>query len=338
MRLGIRPAAIAGIVVFCLVLVTGAAYAYLSLNARRIFNTHISSLTRRHIEARVVRAEFPARLVVEGLSIDGLLTCERALAAVDIFSLLGRDVRIGTLELNAPVLIWEQKLATPEGETSGFSKTASPKAAPSKNVILSQLLIHDGILKVVMEKAAGGMHEYVVDRIELRARNVALTDTPARTEFFVTASLVKLNVPFVGHFLKANGWLNWAAKDMDASAQVIDDNGKSGLDAKIFSRQNDMAVSGNVLFSGGQEPQAMGKKAGMVENVVLNLLMSTHSDIDMGFSFKTKMDHVDIGNVNLSGNITTGLNSSATSGNIVAGLKAAGEELLKTPDNVDVQK
>ena len=342
MRFEIKPAAIAVSIILCLVLIMGLTYVYLSLNARRIFNAQISSLTRRHVEAKDVRAEFPARLVVEGLSIDGILTCEQVRASIDVLSLLGRDIRIRTLELVRPSLIWEQ--TAPETETSAEAVLSEKgakvahKAVVVRSVILAKLLIHNGIVKVVTNKADGKTRAYVIDGVQLRARNVPLTDTPARTEFFATASLVQLNVPFVGHFLKASGWLNWAAKDMDAIAQVMDDNGKVGLDAKIFSRQNDMAVSGSVILAGGQEAQATGKKAGMVENVLLNVMMSTNSDIDMGFSFKTKMSRPEIGTVNLSGHITTGLNSSVTSGNIVAGLKAAGEELLKTPESGGTQK
>jgi hypothetical protein len=201
----------------------------------------------------------------------------------------------------------------------------------SKNVILSRVIVYDGVLKIVTKNEAGVAREYVVDQVQLRARNVPLTDTSARTEFFLTSSLVKLDVPFVGNFLKGSGSLNWAAKDMDAVVQVMDDSGRVGLDAKIISRENDMTVSGNVTLAGSQEPQATGKKSGMVENVVLDLMLATNTDVAMGFSFKTKMNAVEIGTVSLSGHITTGLNSSGTSGSIVAGLKAAGEVLLKAP-------
>jgi hypothetical protein len=338
MRFQIKPVAMAGIVVVCLVLAAGAFYVYFSFNARWIFNTQISALTRRHVEARVVRAEFPARIVVEGLSIDGLLTCDRATVSVDVLSLLSRDIRFRTIELLRPVLTWEQMITVQEPDAVPSFGAAQMKGLSNKNVILAQLVIHDGVLKVVTRNNEGLLRSYVVDHVQLRAHNVPLTDTPARTDLFMTGSLIKLDVPFVGHLLKVNGWLNWAAKDMDASVQVMDDSGRIGVDAKIASRQNDMVVFGDVTLAGSQEPQAEGKKSGMVENVVLNMMMATDTDMDMGFSFKTKMDRIDIGTVSLSGRITTGLNSSVTSGNIVAGLKAASEELLKASEDVGTQK
>jgi hypothetical protein len=337
MRRVIKPVMVAGIVVICLVVVTGSLYAYLSLHARRIFNSQIGVLTQSRVQARVVRSAFPVGLIVEDLSIEGLLTCERAKMFVDITSLFGRDVHIRTLELTRPVLTWERSLSSSQEGEAALKVQPVPAGSP-KNVILAQLLVHDGVLKVTTHNAAGEVKERILDGIQLRARNVPLTDRPARTEFFLTSSLAKLDVPFVGNFLKAGGWFNWAAKDMDAAVQVTDDSGKVGVDAKVASRQNEMTVSGNVILAGAQEPQATGKKSGMVENVVLNMMMLTNTDVEMDFSFTTKMDRVDIGTVNLSGHITTGLNSHATSGNIVAGLKAAGEELLKATEEPGLQK
>jgi hypothetical protein len=186
-------------------------------------------------------------------------------------------------------------------------------------------------VKIVTADDAGVRREQVLERIQLRAENVPLTDTPARTEFSATASLTKLDAPFIGHFAKMSGWLNWAAKDMDAALQVIDDDGRVGVDAKFASRQNDMTVFGSMKLSADQGPQAAGKKSGRVENAVLGILSSTLTDIEAGFSFKTRMDHFEMSKVSLTGHITTGLNSSQTSGNIVAGLKAAGEELFRAP-------
>ena len=81
-----------------------------------------------------------------------------------------------------------------------------------------------------------------------------------------------------------------------------------------------------------------GAWVGLLENVVLGALSSTQTDIVADFSLRTKMDRFDPDVVKLSGHITTGLNSSATSGNIVAGLKAASEELLKEPSVLGEQK
>ena len=339
-----RPRFIIGMLCVCVFLAAGSAYAYLYFNARRIFNEQVSALTECQVRARIVRAVFPAGLLVQDLSIDGLLTCERARVTLDWASLLSRHIRVRTLELDTPVLVWEKTLSKPAGApTANDLQAAVPSGRSSwrTSVILTQALIHNGVLKVVVKDDAG--HEsavHVIDHIELRADNVPLTPRPQRTEFFIRCSLAKLNLPFVGHLLKIQGALNWAARDMDAQAQTIGDDGRVGLDVKLVSRQNDMVVMGTIKFAGDQPPEATGSKGGMIENVTLSALLSTRTDVQAGFSFKTKMDDLRVEKIHMSGLVTTGLNDPLSSGNIVAGLKAVEDELLKenSLSNMPVEK
>jgi hypothetical protein len=262
------------------------------------------------------------------------MICPQVRVVVDLLSFLGPDVRIAVLELDDPAVTWEQPATTD-------SATGTPVAIPgdlsvksssrARSVMLSNLLIRNGIFTVKKADAQGVMQTYILDRVQLRMARFPLTDTAARTDFFLTASLMKLNVPFIGHFLKMDGWFNWHARDMEARAQVVDDDGRVGVDAKLSSRQNDLQVFGTLRLLADQGPQAVGKKMGLLEDVVLNTLTTTRTDIETNFSFKTKMDRPQLETVHLSGQITTGLNSYATSGNIVAGLEALGAELFKMP-------
>ncbi len=327
----IKPVAIAGIVVLCMALAAGSFYIYFRSNVRRIFNARISALTNYHVEARKIQAEFPSTFLIDGLSVEGVMECDRAKVSVDVLSLLGRDVRIRSIELNAPIVLLENKEVPVAPIMPRAALPAAVALSKVRSVILSTLVVHDGIFKIRHLDAQGIERVYVLDRVQLRASRVPLTDTPARTEFFLTASLLKLNVPFIGYFLKMDGWLNVHAYDMEARGQVVDDDGRIGLAVNLLSRQNDMQVSGTVRLTALQGPQAVGKKVGLMEDVVLSALTSTDTDLDVGFSFRTKMDHVKVEKVHLSGRITTGLNSLATSGNIVAGLEALGAELFNMP-------
>jgi uncharacterized protein involved in outer membrane biogenesis len=334
MRFLIRPVVVIVSLVAGAVVCAGLLYAYLTLNADRIFHSQARALTQRHVDVRSIRVEFPATLLVEGLAVENVFSCAQARASVDVFSLFGKDVRLHAIELDRPLLVWERSSAAPEQRTT--EAAVAPRALPvmvhPRSVLLMHLVIHHGTLKVVNKDETGAISAQVIERIELRANNVPLTDTPARTDLFITASLAKLDMPFIGRSLKVSGWLNWAARDMDAVAQAIDGNGRVGLDAKLVSRQNDMAVFGNVKLGGnGEDKPAATDKAGAIEDAVLGLLTSSMTDIEAGFSFKTKMDRFEIGPVSLSGRITTGLNSEATSGNIVAGLKGVVEEALNPP-------
>ncbi|MFH0754853.1 MAG: hypothetical protein V2A70_09830 [Candidatus Omnitrophota bacterium] len=320
----IKPVVVAGIMMVCMALAAGSFYIYFKLNVCRIFNTQVSALTNRHVEAAHIQAEFPATFLIEGLSIDGMLECPRVRVALDLLSLFNREIRIRSVELDAPRIRWEENTAVVVPEVPGQSVEVVAAPQRVRGVIVSKLLVHDGVLII---KNDG--REYFLDQVQLRALRVPVISAPARTEFYLTASMIKLNVPFIGSFLKVNGWVNWYARDMDAQVQVVDDNGRVGLQAKIISRQNDMQVDGDMRLTAQQVPQAVGKKMGLMEDVVINVLSSTSTDLDLGFSFQTRMDHISMEKVHLSGQITTGLNSLATSGNIVAGLEELGTELFK---------
>jgi hypothetical protein len=339
-----RPVMITGVIVGCVVIVVGLIYGCLSFNARRVFNAQASALTKRHVEARSVRAEFPAGLVVEGLSVEGVLECPRVRVAMDILSFFGRETRIRMIELDRPVVVWERMAPVSGGSPSSVTlsgdvaATSAPHVGAAKPIILTELAINDGTLKIIVKNSAGEPREYGVEQVRLRAKDVPLTEASVRTDFSLTASLIKIKVPFAGHLLKAEGWLNWAARDMDATARVMDDDGYAGLEVKLVSLRNDMKVSGTFSIAGKNNSSPEHKKSRRVEDIVLGLLASTGKDIRAGFSFGTKMDDINLEAAGLSGDITTGLNSSPTSGNIVAGLEPASAGAVQDPKSVDTYK
>ena len=308
---------------------------FLSVNGRTVFIDRVSALTNRPVTLGAVRPVFPMGLVLDDLAIEGLLTALHARVNVDVMALLRGELTFSSAKLVEPVFFLERsdnaalKLPPPAGTTQ--DGTPPPVAAPQpatkrRPVVLKKLVIEGGVLSLRDVKAG---REWTVDRIAGDVENIPLTGTPVRTKLFLTASLARLDVPFVGHFLKATGWVNWAARDMDVLAQAVDDAGRVGLDVKLVSKANDLLVEGKARFTGSHVKPAAGKNAGAVESAALGVLSALGTDIDVGFSFHTQMDRFDVGQIALSGNVVTDLQPGAPSGNIVNGLKSVGEELLK---------
>ena len=311
-------------------------YVFLSTNGHRLFNEQASSLTNRKVSVQSIAPKLPAGVVLKGLVVEGLITVQRVRVDVDPLALLQGRVRLLSAELEKPVLFLERgedaavkPLALGSGSASPnvtASSTAGKTKAKPPAVILHQLFISGGEIRLRDRKSA---REWVVEDIKGTVRDIPLTGDPVRTEFFLSASLAKLDVPFVGHFAKAKGWANWAAKDMDASAQAVDDDGRVGLDVQLLSKSDDLQVKGHIKMSPGQQKQASGKKSGKVEDMILGVLGAVATDIDADFSFRTAMDHFEIGQVALKGKILSGLNSDKTSGTIIDEMRAVGEELLR---------
>ncbi|MEI8011645.1 MAG: hypothetical protein WCI27_04075 [Candidatus Omnitrophota bacterium] len=298
MRVGVKG--VIGIVAGIIIFAVGSVFIYLTLNARSIFNAQASALTNRRVEARAVGVEFPAGIVIDGLSVEGLLECKRVHAAVDIFSLMSPAIRIRVVELDEPLITLDQTAPAVLASIPAVSSSknvVSPASSPAgavKPVILTHFAVRKGSFKLLLRGKSGGRREYLVDQIEVEAKNVPLTGSVSvRTEFSLTAVLPRMKLPFAGQALSSKGWLNWAARDMDAVAQVGDKTGGAGVEITLVSQRNDMKVSGTFNLSAKKDDPAQGKKKQRLEDVVLGLLASTGTDIKAGFSFKTKMDDVD---------------------------------------------
>jgi hypothetical protein len=308
---------------------------FLSVNGRAVFIDRVSSLTNRKVTLGAVRPVFPMGLELDDLAIEGLLTALHARVNVDVGALLLGELTFSSAKLVEPVLFLERgsdsvlKPPPPAGTTQDgvtLPAAARPPVAKRRPVVLKKLAIDGGVLCVRDVKAG---REWTVDKIAGDVENVPLTGTPVRTKLFLTASLARMEAPFVGHFLKAKGWVNWAGRDMDVLAQVVDDTGRVGLDVKLVSKANDLLVDGKARFRSSHAKVAAAKSVGVVESAALGVLSALGTDIDVGFSFHTQMDRFDVGQISLSGNVVTDLQTQAPSGTIVSGLKAVGDELLK---------
>jgi len=308
---------------------------YLSANGREVFIERVSSLTNRTVTLGAVRPVFPLGLELDDLAIEGLLTALHARVDVDVLALLRGELTFSSAKLVEPVLFLERgsdaTLMPPPSAGATQDGTPSPAAvsrpaAKRRPVVLKKLVIEGGVLSVRGVKAN---REWTIDKIAGVVENIPLTGTPVRTRLFLTASLARLDAPFVGHFLKAQGWVNWSARDMDVLAQAVDDAGRVGLDVKLVAKANDLLVDGKARFAGKKAKSADAKNTGTVEGAALGILSALGSDIDLGFSFHTQMDRFDVGQIALSGNVVTDLQTAGPSGNIVNNLKAIGDELMK---------
>lgn len=317
-----------GIIVFF-----ASVYWFVAFQAPRLVKDRFERATGKTITIGSVRPFFPDRLICDEITISGELHIPRTLVVVDSLALLTGKLRIAEVSLLLP----EIKVALPvelaaEGDIEpAKEKLANPLAEPvnaKKNVDAAINLVRI-VRGVVVAQDAARTKTWVLDNVQAEIKNFPLSGVAVKTNFIVEASLARMNLPFVGHKARASGWVNWAARDMDASVQVLDESGRAGLSAVLTSRNNDCEVKGKVKLSSGQSAQSSGKKAKMVEAAVLELLSSLQTNIEANFSFRTRLDRFQVGKVNISGNITTGLHSDALSGNIVGGLKSAGSKMME---------
>jgi hypothetical protein len=311
-----------------LALCVGALW-FIAYKGRPLLLNELRVMTERDVSIGSISIAFSGGLLLERIEIKGLASVAKAVVLVDVNEGLHGRLVFSSADVFSPKVNID---LTPPKELKVEAVQADDKTVPSgrlftrrKARVLPRLNIHDGTL---MFQAPEAGRTWVVDKINAQLSDVPLGDLSQQTSFHVSASLQQMNVPFVGHLVKMNGWLNWQARDMEAVLSVIDDDGRVGVDATLVSKNNDLSVSGKARLAIGQQKQASTVKTRMVEDVVLGLLDATGTEVDSEFSFTTQMDNPKVGPIKLTGTITTGLNSSAVSGNIVGALKALGAEVL----------
>ena len=302
-------------------------WTYLGLHAVGIFNVKMSALAHRKVSIRAIYPVFPLGVVGKGLEIEGLGTVGKVRADIDGKGLFRGDFNISSIEISDPVIVLERD------DTGGFHVPAArtfsggnvAHATAGLEILFHQVTIHNGTLSFGKKEGKA----LTIDKIEAHLTNVPLAGQPVRTDFLATVSFPGGKFFPSAHFVKIQGWLNWAERDMDAKVEARSDDGLMRMKGRLVSRNNDLLVNGKISVSGGNSSRVKDAAAGVVENVVRDVLGASQTDIDANFSFRTQMDHFEIGPISLKGNITTGLNSSATSGTIVQSLKAIGEQFLK---------
>ncbi len=327
------------ILLFC-----SAAFWFVSVHGRGLVIAELERATGKKVTLRLAHPVFPAGFVLKDLHIEGLAKIPKAIITVHMRTLLGGRWEIASLELQSPEVNISLSAPVNAGEQTASStvvpveaaqvKPIEVKKAARRDLLIDRVMIRNGI---VMVQAPATGKTWILEKVQADLGPLSFDGSPGRVDFVVGASLARMNIPFVGHLAKARGWVNWAARDMEANVEALDEDGRVGLSAVLTARANDCIVKGRALLSSSQAAQATDKKPKMIEATVLGLLDSFKTDIAAEFSFRTPLDRFEVGKVSITGNITTGLQTEEISGNIVGSLKAAGARLLEK-DNASLVK
>lgn len=160
-----------------------------------------------------------------------------------------------------------------------------------------------------------GMYSYVgpgenplrfrVENIRLEAGGLLIPMASVHTNFKFWGRLAQEKNPLSGSRVESSGWVDWVKKDMEGTLQVVDPSGHAGLTAQAVSKNNDMTVTGDLKMS-GLPSAASSKDATAVNELIAGVLSAAGVEIGAKFSFKTRMDDLQISNVAFSGKVIAG--------------------------------
>ena len=168
----------------------------------------------------------------------------------------------------------------------------------------------------------GGTYSYIgrgenpmrfrVEDIRLEAGDILIPLASVHTNFKFWGRLVQEKNPLSGSRVESSGWVDWVKKDMEGTLRVVDPSGHTGLTARAGSTNNDMTVSGDLQMTSLPAGQAglpsvtRSQTATAVNELIFGVLSAAGVEIGAKFSFKTKMDDLQINNIAFSGKVVAG--------------------------------
>lgn len=161
----------------------------------------------------------------------------------------------------------------------------------------------------------GGTYSYVgggenplrfrVEDIRLEAGDILIPLASVHTNFKFWGRLAQEKNPLNGSRVESSGWVDWVKKDMEGTLQVVDPSGHAGLTAQAVSKNNDMTVTGDLKMT-SLPAVTRSTDATAINELISGVLSAAGVEIGARFSFKTKMDDLQIGNIAFSGKVIAG--------------------------------
>ncbi len=336
MRTGsLRPGRIIIVMATILAVLAGGVTFFVMSRGASLATAELRRVTGMPVRIGRVTPGFPFGVVLSDVVIGRVLKVPRVHISWDAVALWRGQLRPAFVDLDAPEINIDAGRTMPATGAGVAASVTAPgrvtTAGPGRGAVLERVRIENG--RVMLQIPETGK-TWIVEKVRADITQVPLDGTPGQTWIRATASLAAMDIPFIGTQVAAEGWVNWAARDMNAHLNVSHGDGHVGLEAALVSRSNVLDVKGRVILTRDQRALASGRRSRMVEGALLDMLAATGTDINAGFSFQTAMDRFDPGRIKIEGAITTELHSGEISGNIVGNLKAAGAQFLRTGSSV----
>lgn len=183
----------------------------------------------------------------------------------------------------------------------------APETLAAQSRRIKQLIINAGQYHYV-DRSKDSL-QFRVEDIHLAAQDILVPLAPGRIPFNFTGRLAQENNPLNDSQVQGGGWLDWINRDMEGTLQVTDSSGHIGLHARAVSENNNMSVMGGLNIGGTSSSSRTESPAGIaaqMKNIIFDALAIAGVDVEAKFSFTTKMDNFQIGNIAFSSTVTVG--------------------------------
>lgn len=336
-----------------------SAYLVVRLQGRAMLQAQLSQVLKQDVRIGAVSFRPPLGLRMEDIEVGDMLTIQ--LVRVNLgFPLTGQHkIMVHNLFVIKPVLTIRPPapdLSASAGPTADNGPQGVPVTAPDNaasgtkpallGVWINDFRVHGGRVSYVSTDPDDAAQVQLED-IGLRVSSMSFPLEPVAVKFKGTTRIVSEQTPFSGSVLRAEGWINWPKRDMDAAVKIIEKNDRVGLAVDLKSVNNDMTVAGTVRVGGGPASGSEGGK-GSLEDFVLGALQQTGVKFDLKMNVHTKMDQFKVTSllIPLSGQVSVSGEGGSTKEDLRnigkqfedIGKKFYTENIQNPPANAEVAK
>ncbi|MFA5059206.1 MAG: DUF748 domain-containing protein [Candidatus Omnitrophota bacterium] len=319
-------------VLFLLSVVFISAFIFISINGKRLVETHLKEIFHRPVVIGSVYVSFPLTIHIKDLSVDDYFRVSSIAAAIDPFHFADKDVRLRKLILTEPfIVIKKGESGIVLGSPSDQKDNAATKIEPQENIVredfsglaIDQLLIREGKFNFVDTPSDPEGFSIALKDINLKASRVSFGPRATTTKFHFKAYVQNPHASSSAGTIKGGGWVNWHKKDMDATLEVSNLDGKTFshyykdsfskdvksifIDAttRLISKNNEMNVKcqlkiRDLVFEPAGEKDS---KSFSFEDMLLSGMQSQNNEMTLNLNFKTKMDSFKIDSIPFSGSV-----------------------------------
>lgn len=305
------------------VLLTGG-YVYLVVKGKDMIVSRLEKQLGKKVSFNSVSVAYPLTIKIDGITVEDYGTVKRGLFSLSLPYLLFKEIHFSRIEIIEPNIVIRSK----KGEKIILPFLASPQ--PSDAAPAEPIAPLAPSPEVSTKKEQGQKFDFFARKIFFRWANLTAIETAddgektifslkdanleiyhiafplkrsIKTDFNIVGTLSGFDGRLTDEKLTAQGWADLYQKDMKAKLRLLRKDEKISLDADIVSLKNDMTVKGMMSLGFHRKSREEGKKAKTFEDFFMKTLESSGMDVSLKFSFKTKMDKFDVGEISISGEV-----------------------------------
>jgi hypothetical protein len=334
----VKSIIIGGIFVFCLFFVS--VVLWIRVNGKAAVERRASLMLYRPVTVSEVHLAFPLVLMLKDVNVEGLLWVKEAQVHCDLLTFFGKKFRLTRVELTDPVLTLhrtEDRQIIWAGHGDGETPV---KNAPSKTAgqghpveaVIEAMSVVNGQIHFPSHSSEDDAFEFSLSRVHLKAKNVPLSGQAVDVGFDFWGRIEGDTVPFAGDNLKGAGWINWPARNMDATFGVVNPRGKLDVEVNLNARNNETMVRGR-LKTRRMNLKSLGPNTESMENLLLDAIHTAGMEVNLEFSFATKMDQWELRNIDFSGNLNAA-DEGKTQAEKIKDLKNIGQQFRAVGEQI----